>query len=115
MGIDRETKPTMMNIVLDNNPDYIKELKEQANEDGQNDEKDSNKISLTLDKHNFDMEEYYYDEENNEITISGTISSTKGESFVFIIIPLSDIVMIDIIQGAIKKLNKLKTAMESLK
>ena len=115
MGIDKETKPTMMNIVLDNKPDYIKELKEQANEDGQNEEKDSNKISLTLDKHSFDMEEYYYDEEDNEIVISGTMSSTKGKSFVFITIPLSDIVLIDIMQGAIKKLNKLKTAMESLK
>ena len=115
MGIDKETKPTMINIVLDNNPDYIKELKEQANEDEQNDEKNSNKISLTLDKHSFDMGEYYYDEEDNEIMISGTMSSTKGESFVFITIPLSDIVLIDIMQGAIKKLNKLKMAMEALK
>ncbi len=115
MGIDKETKPTMLNIVLDNNPGYIKELKEQANEDGQNDEKDSNKISLTLDKHSFDMGEYYYEEDDNEIMISGTMTSTKGSTYIFITIPLSDIVLIDIMQGAIKKLNKLKTAMESLK
>ena len=115
MGIDKETKPTMLNIVLDNNPDYIKELKEQANEDGQNDEKDSNKISLTLDKHSFDMEEYYYDEEDNEIFISGGMSSSKGDAYICVVIPLSDIVLIDIMQGAIKKLNKLKMAMEALK
>ncbi len=115
MGIDKETKPTALNIVMDNTSDYINELKKQADEDGQNDEKDKNKISLNLDKHSFDMDEYYYDEEDNSIVISGGMTSSKGESYVYITIPLSDIVLIDIMQGAIKKLNKLKTAMESLK
>ncbi len=115
MGIDKETTPTSVNIVLDNKPTYIEELKKQADEDGQNEEKDDNKLSLTLDKHNFDMEEYYYDEDDNTIIISGSMISSKGETYINIIMPLSDILLVDIMQGAIKKLNKLKTALESLK
>ena len=111
MGIDKQTEPRHINIVLDDNPGYLKQLREQAEEDGQ----EGKKLSLTTDKHSFDMEEYYYDETDNEIVISGNMASGKGESWVSISIPLSDIVLIDVIQGALKKLNKLKTALETLK
>ena len=119
MGIDKETKPTYVNIILDKNPKYLKTLSDQAEEDGQNetskDEEPRNRLSLTMDKHSFDMEEYYFDENDNEIFISGTMKSSEGESYVCITIPLSDIVLIDILEHACKKLNKLKNVMESLK
>ncbi len=117
MGIDKETKP-VVNIVLDDNVKYLKELREQANEDGQNDcleEGECKKLSLTSDRHSFDMEEYYFEERDCSFIISGTMTTASGKSYVHIDIPLSDTVMIDVLSGALKKLNKLKTAMETLK
>ena len=114
MEIDKETQPSYINIVLDDNPQYLKVLKEQANEDGQNDEKEK-RLSLTLDKHSFEMEEYYFDESDNSITISGSMKSTKGESWVSFSIPLSDKILIDILEYSTNKLKKLKTALETLK
>lgn len=114
MGIDKITIPNFVNIVMDNNPAYIKELKEKAEEDGLNEEGE-NRISLTMDKHNFEMEEYYFEDSSDSICISGTMTSSKGQSYVSIEIPLSDIVLIDILQHSIKKLNKLKTVLETLK
>lgn len=113
MGIDKETQPKYISIVLDNNPAYMKVLKDQAEEDGQNDEGNS-KLSLTTDKHSFQMEEYYFDDSDDTIFISGNMVSDKGESYLGISIPLSDMVLIDILQYATKKLNKLKTALETL-
>lgn len=114
MGIDKETNPSWINIVLDDNPEYFESLRAQAEEDGQLEDGDK-KISLTMDKHSFDTEEYYFDDADNTIYLSGLLRSETGESFVSICMPLSDTVLIDILQYSIKKLNKLKTAMESLK
>lgn len=113
MGIDKETQPRWVNLVVDNNPSYHKELKDQAEEDGQN-EDGANKLSITMDKHSFEMCEYYFDDKDNEIMISGTLKSPSGETYLGVNIPLSDTVLIDILQYAIKKLNKLKTALETL-
>ncbi len=115
MGIDKETQPKYFSITLDNNSSYIKVLKKQADEDGQNDEKGDNRISLTMDKHVFQTEEYYFDESDKTIEISGNMVSDKGESWVSISIPLSDIVLIDILKYSMNKLDNLKTALEVLK
>lgn len=114
MGIDKETEPTYVNFVIDDNPKYLNTLRKQAEEDGQNDEKGEKRLSITNDKHSFTMEEYYYEEGDNELIISGNLQGTEGSTYISISIPLSDTVLIDIIQGAIKKLNKLKTALETL-
>lgn len=114
MEVDKETIPNYINIVLDKNPKYLKILSEQAEEDDQN-EDDRQRLSLTMDKHSFDMEEYYFDSDKNEIIITGNMSSSEGQSFISISIPLSDIIMIDILKHACKKFNKLKNVMESLK
>ncbi len=115
MEIDKETQPEYINIVLDNNPTYMKSLKNQADEDGQNDEKGVNKISLTMNKHVFNTEEYFFDEQDKTITMSGSMVSDKGESWVSINIPLSDVVLIDILKYSMNKLDNLKTALEVLK
>lgn len=113
-NIDKKTKPNYINIVIDNNPAYLKVLKDQAKEDDLNDD-GKTKLSLTTDKHHFDMEEYYFDDYDNSISISGNMISDKGESYVSISIPLSDKVLLDILEHSMKKLNKLKIAMEALK
>ena len=116
MGIDKETVPKWINIVVDDDPNYLKKLREQANEDGQNDDKkETKKFSITADKQSFTMEEYYFEEDDNCLMISGYLQGTQGQTYIAINIPLSDVVLIDILQYGIKKLNKLKTAMETLK
>lgn len=113
MGIDKKTIPTYINVVLDYNPEYIKLLKKQAEEHDQNQE-GKIRLSLTEDKHAFQMEEYYFEDTTNSITITGNMVSDKGESFLSIQIPLSDTVLVDILQHAVKRLNKLKTVLETL-
>ncbi|KKN57983.1 hypothetical protein LCGC14_0556410 [marine sediment metagenome] len=115
MEIDKETKPQHFSITLDNNSPYMNVLKNQADEDGQNEEKGDNRISLTMDKHVFQTEEYYFDERDKTIIISGNMVSDKGESWVSISMPLSDIVLIDILKYSMNKLDNLKTALEVLK
>ncbi len=115
--IDDETIPRFINVVIDNIPAYMKELKEQANEDGHNEdllEDEHTKLALTLDHHAFHPSEYYYDEEENSIEISGQLVGNSGESWFSISMPLSNGVLIDILQACIKKLNKLKATMEAL-
>ena len=119
MGVDKETVPRAINIVIDDKPNYLKELRAQAEEDGQNESLEGDepkKLALTDDKHSFEMEEYYFDDalDDNCINISGCMTSTNGKSFVYLTIPLSDVLLIDILQHSIKKLNKLKSVMESL-
>lgn len=114
MGIDKETVPTYINVVIDDKPGYLSLLRKQAQEDGQNDE-GGKKLSVIDNNHRFTMEEYYYDEKDNNLVITGNLQSLEGQTFIGICIPLSDMVLIDIMQGAIKKLNKLKTVLETLK
>jgi len=113
MGIDKQTQPKWINIVIDNNPKYHKELKIQADIDGQNDDGE-NKLSITMEKHSFEPSEIYF-EDDGTFLISGNLKSVNGETYIGINIPLSDIVLVDILQYALKRLNKLKTALETLK
>ena len=114
MTIDNTTKPTRINIVVDDKPKYLDFLREQALEDGQSEE-DIKRMSITLDKVGFLTDEFYYDEGENEIHISGSLDSDKGESYISIDIPLSDVLLIDILTAGVKRLNKLKTVLEGLK
>ena len=118
MGIDKTTAPSAISVTMNTNSKYIKELKQQAIDNdqnwGDNGEKVEN-MTLSDDTHAFTTCEYYYDETNNVIHLSGSLKSLNGESSIYLEIPLSDIVLIDILQHAIKKLNKLKSVMEALK
>ena len=110
MGIDRETQLNWLTANIENKPAYIKQLKAAALEDGLDDQ-----LSVDLNDHVFQMEEMYYDPNENDLTISGVAKSTNGESYFHISVPISDIVLVDILAGAMKKFNKLKGALESLK
>jgi len=114
MGVDNETTPNYVNIVIDDNSKLLQAMRNRAEEDGQNDE-DLKKLSLVDDMFSFDNDEYYYEVNDNEIVFSGSLSSPDGDGYISINLPLSDELLIDILQGAIKRLNKLKVAMEALK
>ena len=118
MGVDKETKLSYFNILIDTNSKYIKSLKDASIERDMNYDSDNKKrVNMVIcdEKHIFQTEEYYFDEENNEIHISGQMVSESGDTNLYLTIPLSDTVLIDILQHSIKKLNKLKSVLESLK
>ncbi len=114
MNIDKETIPSFVTVSFPDSPKTIKHLRDNANANGYNDEEDSQKsLLLNNDSGSFDMEEYYF--EDGELNISGNIRSEFGDSYISIVVPLSDKVLIDILEYSCKKLNKLKTALETLK
>jgi len=112
MGVDHDTEAKFVNIVVDDNPAYKKILKRQADDDGQNEDGRS-AISITQDNHGWRTEEYYLEDGN--LIISGELTNAEGSTFIALDMPISDTVLIDIMQMAIKKLGKLKTALETLK
>lgn len=114
MGVDHDTKPRFLNIVIEKNPAYLEILSKQATNDEQN-EDGKEHLSLTLDKQSFRTEEYYYDADSNTIEFNGILKCSDGSTWVGISIPISDTVLIDILNSGVKKLNKLKTVLESLK
>lgn len=118
MGVDRTTPLSFFSITVDNRPQYIKDLIKQANEDDQNNtsiikERGCNAFSITSGGHSFKTDEYYF--EDNEITISGEAISPNGKTNIYLSIPISDEVLIDILANSMKRLGKLKTALETLK
>jgi hypothetical protein len=110
MGIDKETIPTSIWVSIDNKEEYIKQLLKNSKET----QDSKNQLLLTLDGHSFEPSEYYFEESDNEIVISGELISPNGKSYIGINIPLSDTLLIDILQHAINKLNKVKTFMECM-
>ena len=115
MGVDKKTKINYICINIEDTKKYIDTMRKRAEEDGMNDASGNVKyLTLSDNDHSFEMEEYYFDENSNEILINGTMKSSVGETLISMNIPLSDIVLLDILQHAIKKLNKLKTALETL-
>lgn len=110
MGVDNETAPNYINIVIDDNAKYLNSLRKQAKEDGQ----EEKKLSIS-EGHSFNTTEFYFDEKEQEIVYSGEATGTDGKTYVYLSIPLSDILLIDILAYGIKKMAKLKTALESLK
>lgn len=117
MPIDKETVPNFVNVVFDDDKNIFDEMREQAEDDSQNWEKkegEAKKMSLTTDKRSVDVSEYYFEDGN--IYYSAGLSSKNGEDIFYSFeIPLSDKVLIDILEYSCKKLNKLKTALETLK
>ena len=114
MSIDTITPPRYINIVLDDNPKYLNQLRAVAESEGQNEDGDK-KISLTQEGHTFEMDEFDFDSKENEISFSGTMKGKDGDSYFSLAIPLTDSILIDILHHSIKKFNKIKTLMETMK
>lgn len=115
MGIDK-TSIVTGSIVIDDNETYLNQLRKSSEIEGYN-EQDIDKllISSSDNEHTFKMCEYYYEEETNNIVISGVFKNSKNETYIGLNIPLSNEVLIDILTHSIKKLNKMKNVLESLK
>ncbi len=117
MGIDKTTQ-IQCSISVEDNKKYLKSLRKYADDEGFNDDSDDeNKPDLLISDqpHSVDTEEYYFDEHDETIHYSGMLEGVEGKTNIFLNLPLSDTVLIDIIDHSLKKLSKLKSAMESLK
>lgn len=113
MSVDKNTKPSYLSITFEDNDEFkaiLKEGRKLAEDEGQNSAEDK---SIYLRPNNLDIEEYYYDADDNEINISCLFG--KNNDSLYLSIPLSDEILIDILSAGIKKFNKLKLALETLK
>ena len=112
MGIDKVTKPSSMNITIDDSELLFKILREKAIEYYKDE-----KVLAICDEDFLYLEpsEFYYDDNENEIVMSFSAHNKGGDISIFLRYKLSDIIMIDLMQAMIRRLNKLKVAMEALK
>jgi len=116
MGIDKETEPSFLSITLTDNARFLKELRNLADSEGYNDDTEAVPVLMASSENaNFEVGEYYYDENDNNIHFDGSLKYADKEVHLFFEVPLSDTIFIDILQESIKRLNKLKQAMELLK
>ena len=113
MGIDKITQPNSIWVTFPKK--MVKTLYDKANSEGINDEEEVDDCLITDDLGSFEVSEYYFDESEGSINYSGEIITEKGKVYVSFDVPLSDTVLIDIMEHTVKKLNKLKSVMESLK
>ena len=116
MGVDKETKPSYINFWIDDNPKMIEDMR-VAYTEAMGDEEPKKLILCDGDGFSITPEELYLDNDSEGVDIycSFEMKSPSGSVSGTISIPLSDTLLIDILQHSIKKLNKLKVAMESLK
>lgn len=125
MGIERTPNPKTLEVVFEfDNKEYIEKMKKNPRNCVMEYEKRGNikKTVLSLDEHEFVDSAFYYQSRSNTIEFNGTLRKIAphgdykviGETRVNFSIPLSDTVLIDILQHSVKKFNKLKGALESL-
>lgn len=115
MGIDKETKMEAT-ICIDNNTAMLRMLEDKNIEFcGEEENKKKPQLWFSEELGSISTEEYYYDDEQKKIIYTGNATTPHGDVFISVYIPLSDTVLIDILHDAIKRLNKLKTAIETLR
>lgn len=113
MGIDKETVPTSLSVWIDKDVKLLKTLADKGYEF--NGKEKPEQWVIVDDMGSLSPSEYYFDDGIGNIVYSGNLI-VDGKNISFnIYLPLSDTVLIDILQHSIKKLNKLKLAMETLK
>ena len=113
MGIDKETVFKYLSIWIEKDSKLLKKFEEASNEELGDEE--PKQLLINDDLGSISTEEYYFDETNNCICYGGDLIINGKTISIFFNLPLSDIVLIDILQHSIKKLNKLKQVMENLK
>ncbi len=116
MEVDNNTKPTYVNIVVDDSKEYLDELRTQADEDTQNEgleEGEAKKMSIRDEGCTISTDEIYF--EDGCLNYSGYLKSKKGNTYLSLTLPLSQEILFDVLGESIKKFNKVKTLMETTK
>lgn len=116
--IDRKTQLKALFITIPDSKKFLESMKKHAEKEGLNSEKkpkETKDLLLTDDIGSVETDEYYFDSDEKQIVYNGTLHTADGDSYISFYLPISDVTLIDILNYALKKLNKLKTAMEALK
>lgn len=113
MEIDKTTKLSHLNVVIDDDSKYLNKLREKAEEDNQNDEDGIKFLALTHEGHTQDTDEIYY--EDGKLHYSGSLMSKEGSTYVSFELPLSQDILFDILGESIKRFNKIRTVLEATK
>jgi len=115
MGIDKKTVIST-SIIIDYNKGMIDSLKDNNILNvGEDSHKKDPKLWFTDEIGTILPVEYYFDEDECKLHYSCEANTKNGKVYVSLDLPLSDTVLIDIIQHSVKRLNKLKTALETLR
>jgi hypothetical protein len=116
MGIDKETGLKYVSICIDKNTTLIRQLENNSIAiSGEKEHNEKPQLWFNEDVASVRNEEYYFDEEECALNFTGIAQCSEGKVFISFVLPLSDVVLIDVLQHSIKKLNKLKTALETLR
>jgi len=114
MSVAKNIKPSYMSATLVKDERLFKEAEERAEEEGINDE-ETKYLALYDDFGNANIDEFYYEERENEFTLSCSLITNKGDMSFYIAFELPDEVLIDLLSTSVKRLNKLKTVLEAVR
>lgn len=110
------TAPNFVSILIEDSPKIIKKMRHDFEAVGAGKDETKQLVINSMDGYSIESEEFYLEEKDGkpELLISFLMQG-EGKVSGTISIPLSDVVLMDIIEHSIKRLNKLKAAMNSLK
>jgi hypothetical protein len=114
MSVGKNIKPSYMSATLVKDEKLFKKLEARAEEEGLNDE-ETKYLAIYDDFGNANIDEFYYKEEENEVTLSCNLITTDGDISFYIAFKLPDEVLIDLLSASVKRLNKLKTVLEAVR
>ena len=114
MSVAKNIKPSYMSATLVKDEKLFKKLEKRAEEEGLND-KETKYLAIYDDFGNANIDEFYYEEDDNELTLSCSLVTTHGDLTFYIVVKLPDEVLIDLLSASVKRLNKLKTVLEAVR
>lgn len=103
-----------MSSTLVKDEKLFKKAEKRAEEEGLNDE-ETKYLAMYDDFGNANIDEFYYEEKDKELTLSCNLITTDGDLSFYISFELPDEVLIDILSASVKRFNKLKTVLEAVR
>jgi hypothetical protein len=116
MSVDKTTNMNYASICISDRQRLLDAMRKNHSDNiGLEDHNASPELWFNSDLGLIECDEYYFDESNNSIEYTGSAKMGEGTINLTVSIPLSDEVLIDILSHSVKRLNKLKNVLESLK
>lgn len=116
-NVDSNNTATYLSFTISDTPDQIKAMRADSEANGMNgdDGKEKNFYINSMEGYSLVPNELYLEiDKIPEIYCSFEIRGEHGTGYVSINIPLTDVLLIDILSYGVKKFNKLKTAIEAV-
>lgn len=115
MNNDKTSVPKYLNINIEKNTELL-DFAEGINKDERTEEEEAFLDFCSIDAGwTFSPEELYLDDETDTIHMSGTMDRKEGRILFTIEVPLSTSLVLDFLEYSVKRLNKMKAAMEALR